>query len=87
MTKRTNLYQNKYRIASARHPIWDYGAVGAYFVTVCTKKGRVCWFGEVIDGEMNLSPIGNLVQSEWFKTPEMRTDRNLVLGAFQVMLK
>ncbi len=84
MTKRTNLYQNKYRIASARHPTWDYGAAGAYFVTVCTR-GRLCWFGEVNDGEMNLSPIGELVQSEWFKTPNMRPDMNLVLGVFQVM--
>lgn len=46
----THLYQNKYRIASARHPAWDYGWNAAYFVTICTKD-RVCWFGDVVDGE------------------------------------
>ena len=78
------LYQNKYRSDSARHPTWDYSSQAAYFVTVCTKN-RICWFGDVIDGEMHLSPIGVLVQTEWMKTPDMRPGMNLELGAFQVM--
>ena len=78
------LYQNKYRNDSARHPYWDYASNGAYFITVCTKD-RVCWLGEVVDGIMNLSRIGELLQSEWYKTPDMRPEMNLKLGAFQVM--
>lgn len=80
----TKLYQNKYRNDSTRHPYWDYASNGAYFITVCTKD-RVCWLGEVVDGIMNLSPIGELLQSEWYKTPDMRLEMNLKLGAFQVM--
>lgn len=86
-----NRYQNKYRIASARHPAWDYGWNAAYFVTICTKD-RVCWFGEIVQTqdpaslqEMRLSPIGEIVHSEWVKTPKIRPDMNLELGAFVVM--
>jgi hypothetical protein len=31
-------YQNKYRIASARAPWWNYGWNGAYFITICTHN-------------------------------------------------
>ncbi len=41
-------YKNKYRIQSTRLQHWDYGWNAAYFVTICTK-GRVCYFGDVID--------------------------------------
>ncbi len=78
------LYLNKYRNDSARHPTWDYASNAAYFITVCTKD-RICWLGEVVDGIMNLSPIGELLQSEWYKTPDMRPEMNLKLGAIQVM--
>jgi len=40
----TEKYQNKYRIASARLPQWDYGWNAAYFVTICTH-GREHYFG------------------------------------------
>jgi hypothetical protein len=30
---------------------YDYAQAGAYFVTICTQ-GRVCLFGEVVDGAM-----------------------------------
>ena len=33
--------QNKYRIASARAPFWDYGWNAAYFVTICTQNRNV----------------------------------------------
>src|SRR5690625_6057941 len=51
-----NTFKNKYRIASARAPFWDYGWNAAYFVTICTQN-RECWFGEISDGKMDLSPI------------------------------
>ena len=77
-------FKNKYRIASARAPFWDYGWNAAYFVTICTKN-RECWFGEITDGVMELSGIGEIVQSEWFKTFEMRPDMNLLMGEYVIM--
>ena len=51
------LYKNKYRIESTREPKHDYASGGTYFVTVCTKK-KLQWFGEIKNGEMQLSETG-----------------------------
>ncbi|TVR78698.1 MAG: hypothetical protein EA409_10265 [Saprospirales bacterium] len=61
-------YQNKYRIPSSRASFWDYGWNAAYFVTICTKN-RECWFGDVVDGMMDLSPIGHIANSCWHEIP------------------
>jgi len=70
------LFKNKYRIESARLRGYDYSLPGLYFVTICTKN-RVCHFGDVVNGEMNLSPIGDIVADEWQKTPQVRTNVQL----------
>lgn len=54
-------FQNKYRITSARHPNWDYGSNGIYFITICTKN-RQYFFDECNDGKMKLSTAGAIVQ-------------------------
>ena len=77
-------YKNKYRIASARAPFWDYGWEGSYFVTICTKY-RECFFGNIEDGTMTLSRLGEIAKNEWLKTPRLRTDMNLELDSFVVM--
>ncbi len=77
-------YQNKFRIQSARLQKWDYGWNGSYFLTICTAN-REMFFGDVVDGEMELSEIGEIVENEWLKTFEMRPDMNLKMGAFVVM--
>ncbi|MDR2056986.1 MAG: hypothetical protein LBP83_01655 [Dysgonamonadaceae bacterium] len=77
-------FQNKYRIPSARAQWWDYSNSAAYFVTICTKN-QENYFGNVVDGEMQLSEIGQIAQSEWEKTTEMRQDMNLQLGEYVVM--
>jgi putative transposase len=90
-------YKNKYRIPSARLQNWDYGWNASYFITICTHN-RECYFGEIVDTvetqciaslrppiAMQLSEIGKIVESEWIKTPEIRPDMNLKLGAFVVM--
>jgi len=41
-------FNNKYRIPSARLQSWDYGANGAYFITICTKH-RQHFFGEIVE--------------------------------------
>ena len=56
----------------------------AGFVTICTQN-REHHFGEVIAGEMKLSPIGEVAHSEWHLTPGLRPDMNLALGEFVVM--
>ena len=55
------LFQNRYRIPSARAEWHDYNG-GAYFVTICTH-GREHYFGEISGGQMNLSEIGNYVNN------------------------
>ena len=76
-------FQNKYRISSARLQNWDYRWNAPYFVTICTK-GRQHYFGEIVDGIMQLSDIGKIVESEWVKSPDIRPDMNLELGEFVV---
>jgi putative transposase len=65
------LFKNKYRIESTRLKGWDYASAGWYFVTICTR-GEECFFGDVISGEMRLSPIGEIVADEWQRTPTIR---------------
>ncbi len=77
-------FKNKYRISSARLQNWDYGAAALYFITICTQN-RVHYFGVVRDGQMQLSEIGKIVESEWLKTFTIRQDMNLWPGKYVVM--
>ena len=80
-------FRNKYRIPSARLQNWDYGSNATYFITICTHD-RFCFFGDIVldsKKEMRLSSIGEIVESEWIKTFEIRKDMNLEMGAFVVM--
>ncbi|WP_319480064.1 transposase [uncultured Draconibacterium sp.] len=77
-------FRNKYRISSARLQNWDYGRHAAYFVTICTQ-GREHYFGHVVDGEMHLSAIGEIAQTEWLKTFDLRPDMNLTMGEYIIM--
>ena len=42
-----SLFQNKYRIESARLNNWNYNSMGAYFITICTKK-HTHFFGQIV---------------------------------------
>lgn len=57
-------FKNKYRIPSARLESWDYGANGAYFITICTDKMQH-YFGEVLEREMQLNELGKLAHDLW----------------------
>ena len=59
-------FQNKYRIASARLPGWNYGWNASYFITICTKD-RECFFGEIVNGGMNLSKTGVIADLMWYE--------------------
>jgi len=75
-------FKGKYRIASARWASWDYSSNAAYFITICTAN-RAHDFGEIVNGEMNLSALG---QSAWDCWNEIPAHFPFVeLGAFVVM--
>ena len=63
-TEGPTLFRGRYRVQSTRLPGWDYRSSGYYFVTICTK-GREPFFGEVVDGSVVLSTIGQIVGAEW----------------------
>ena len=69
---------------SIRLPGHDYSSPGGYFITMVTFR-RECLFGEVTGGEMKLSPIGEIVRREWFRTAELRPYVELHEGEFVVM--
>ena len=79
-----NKYKNEYRIETTRLKGWDYGNNGYYFVTICTKD-RIPYFGDVINGMVQLSEIGKIALDELQKTPEIRKDMNVTLGEFIIM--
>lgn len=61
---------------------YDYSQAGAYYVTVVTQA-RVCLFGGIINGEMQLNEAGLLVQRAWNDLPNHYA--NASLGAFVIM--
>ena len=89
------LYQNKYRVESARLTGYDYSLPGWYFITICTKN-RVQYFGEIVtvempdpgvslvpDAKIQLSAIGQIANKYWNEIPVHFPHVNL--DAFQIM--
>ena len=76
------LFRRKYRVHSTRLRSWDYAAAGWYFVTICTR-GSECSFGDVVDGEIHLSPIGDVARQYWKGIPQHFP--NVTLDSFVVM--
>ena len=72
----------KPRRKSIRLQEYDYSQPGAYFVTICTHD-RNCLFGEIVDGRMILNEMGEIVESQWIKSPEIRSE--IELDVFQIM--
>ena len=75
-------FMDQYRTESTRLPGWDYASAGWYFVTFCTR-GHTYFLGEVAQGDMRLSPIGEIVAEEWQKTPQIRP--NVMLDEWIIM--
>ncbi len=67
---------------SIRLTRYDYSREGAYFVTICTHQGQDL-FGRIVDQTVHLSPIGLIVQEEWLRSSELRSE--IVLDQFVVM--
>ncbi|WP_315790120.1 transposase [Fischerella sp. JS2] len=75
-------HKGKYRIDSTRLPAWNYASDGGYFVTICTD-GKKCFFGEVVQGEMQLSAIGEIAHKLWYEIPNHFS--NCQIDSFCVM--
>jgi len=63
---------------------YDYTLPGAYFVTMVTWR-REQLFGTVVNGEMQLSALGKIVQAEWLRSAEIRKEIRLFEDEFVVM--
>ena len=58
-----------YQRRSIRLDSYDYSQPGVYFITLVTAE-RTERFGAIIEGEMRLSPVGQMVYREWYQLPE-----------------
>ncbi|MFN5912272.1 MAG: transposase [Bacteroidota bacterium] len=76
------LFKGRYRNGSNRKPFWDYRNSGAYFITICTKD-RTHYFGEIIDGQIILSPLGAIANVLWHEI--QHHTKNCYLGEYIVM--
>ena len=63
---------------------WNYAWKGNYFITIVTRN-REESLGEIVDGVMYKSHIGELLELEWLRTPTVRPDMNLTLDVHRVM--
>ena len=61
-------FKGKYRVESTRLQNRDYAANGWYFITICTRD-RTCFFGDIINGEIHYSEIGQIAQKFWADIP------------------
>ena len=67
---------------SRRLATCDYRTPGEYFVTICTLD-RTCLFGEIANGEMQLSPEGRIAENAWRNLPAHFP--HIALDAFVIM--
>lgn len=61
---------------SIRLQRYDYAQPGIYFVTLCAQQ-RKCIFGQIVDGAIDLSPIGQCAISAWQNLPDRFTNAQL----------
>lgn len=76
------MHTMKHRPNTMRHVAHDYTAPGAYFVTICVHD-RQMLFGQIVDGVMQLNPLGGLAQRCLVEV--MRHNPNVRLDVFVVM--
>lgn len=67
----------KHQRRSIRLQGYDYSRPGAYYVTIVTQN-RLCLFGDVVDGNMELNEAGQMV-AKWYaelenKFPDIQCD-------------
>jgi REP element-mobilizing transposase RayT len=67
---------------SIRIKDYDYSREGLYFITICTFN-HVCLFGHIDNGDMVLTAYGEIANSEWLQTGEIR--KSILLQEFVIM--
>lgn len=67
---------------SIRMQGYDYTQIGSYFITICTRH-KECLLGEITDGKMKLSSLGEIVYCQWLQLPNRFS--NIILDAFIIM--
>ena len=67
---------------SIRKKGYDYARKGLYFITICCQD-RICRFGKVVNGKMQLNAFGQIAHDEWMRTCKLRD--NVELGEFVIM--
>ena len=80
----TNFDPNLHQHKSIRLKGFDYSQTGGYYVTIDTY-GRESLFGEVLNGVVQLNPLGKTVQEEWFRSAKIRKEIRLIEDEFVVM--
>ena len=65
-----------HRRRSIRLKEYDYSTPWWYYITLCTYE-RINLYGKVINGKMILNESGKIVEEEWLKTKEIRTNVDL----------
>lgn len=73
---------NRPQRQSRRLPYWNYGNNGSYFITICTYERRH-FFGEILDGEMRLNPVGDIAKIFWLEISNHFY--NIELGEYAIM--
>src|SRR3954452_12071731 len=61
---------------SVRLADYDYAQAGAYFITICAHQ-RESHFGEISDGAVQLNELGRIVDEEWARSSEIRSEIEL----------
>jgi REP element-mobilizing transposase RayT len=69
---------------SSRLQSWDYARHGYYFIT-CVVQNKQHLFGEIRDGIMHKTPLGEFAVESWKRTAELRPGMNSWFGEFVVM--
>lgn len=64
----SNKYKGIYRGQTFRLKNWDYASEGCYFITIATQN-RTHFFGEIREGKMILSELGELALKYWQEIP------------------
>jgi putative transposase len=73
---------DKHRRRSIRLKGYDYSRPGAFFITICCYQ-RISLFGEIIDGNIQLTPSGRIALQEWKRLPNRFP--SIGMGSFVIM--
>jgi putative transposase len=74
--------QHRYDRDFHRLQWWDFSAPASYFITICIQNKEQI-LGHISDGEVHLSPHGEIVRAEILKIPDYH-DR-VLLGEWVIM--